>query len=198
MWKRAFIVLLSVNLVLLVFGVVWLNSFPRNTPIPKSQVSLPGKSANIQLAIGQDAINTYLEYALSEQPDIKQIFSYARVGFDTNWACDVGIRLSDRIVPFHLTLQPSVSAGNLDLQIVNASIGDVPIPTSVLLLVLKHAPWPDWIALDIPNEAIDVNFTKRPPHPYGVQIVDYSLKTKLLTMVVSIIPKSVMPIAKSE
>lgn len=193
MWKRAFIVLLSINLVLLVFGLVLLNSFPHGAPVPKSQISAQGKPANVQLAIGEEAINTYLEYALTEQPDIKQIFSYARVGFDSSWGCDVGIRLSDRIVPFHLTLQPFVSSGNLDLRIVNASIGDIPIPTSMLLLVLKHAPWPSWISLDIPNEAIDVNFTKRPPHPYGVKILDYSQQTKLLTMVVSIVPKSVMP-----
>ncbi len=192
MWKRAFIVLVSINLVVFVFGAVWLNSFPRFAPTPSSQISILGKPTNVQLAIGQDAINTYLEYALTEQPDLRQIFSYARVQFDTTWDCDVGINLADRVVPFQLTFQPSIVAGNLDLQVVNASIGDIPIPTSLLLLVLKHAPWPYWITLDISQQAIDVNFSKRIPHPYGVQVLGYSSQTKLLTLMVSIVPKSVI------
>lgn len=189
MWKRAFIVLLSVNLVLSVFVIAWLNILPRSASVPKADAGLTGKAANVQLAVGEDAINTYLQYALTEQPDLQQFLSYARVGFSDTWDCDVGIRLTDRVVPFHLTLSPSVQSGNVDLKIDSAQMGGIPIPTSLLTLVLKHVPWPYWISLDAQNEAIDVNFTKRIPHPYGVKILNYSPDTKLLTMMVSIVPK---------
>jgi uncharacterized protein YpmS len=189
MWKRAFIVLLSINLVICVFFVAWLNTFPRAATVPKADAGLMGKAANVQLSVGEDAINTYLQYALSEQPDVKQIFSYARVGFSDTWDCDVGIKLTDRVVPFHLTLAPHVQSGNVELQIENAAIGGIPVPTSLLMLVLKHAPWPNWIALDLQNQAIDVNFTKRTPHPYGVKILRYAPDTRLLTMMISIVPK---------
>jgi uncharacterized protein YpmS len=190
MWKRAFIVLLSINLVIAVFAIAWLNTFPKSATVPKANTDLTEKAANVQLAIGEDAINTYLEYALAEQPDVKQIFSYARVGLSNTWDCDVGIKLTDRVVPFHLTLSPNVQAGNVALQIDSAAIGGIPVPTSLLMLVLKHAPWPYWISLDLDHQAIDVDFTKRTPHPYGVKILGYSPTTKLLTLMISIVPKS--------
>ncbi len=196
MWKRAFIVLLSLNLVVFVFVIAWLNTFPRTQPAPNTDASVTQKAANVQLAVGQDAINTYLEYALTEEPDVKQIFSYARVGFSNTWDCDVGIKLTDRVVPFQLTFDPNVQSGNLDLKIESASIGGIPVPTSLLMLVLKHAPWPYWISLNTDNEAIDVNFTKRTPKPYGVQILNYSPQTKLLTLVVSIVPKQALSSTK--
>ena len=193
MWKRAFIVLLSLNILVFVLGILWLNSFPRASTTPPTAVAgTQDKTANVQIAIGQDAINTYLEYALSEQTDVKQFLSYARVQFGSNWDANVGIILADRVVPFTMEFTPTVVSGNLDLQVKSASIGDIPVPVSLLFLVLKRAPWPYWITPDAESSTIDVNFTQRTPHPYGIQILNYSPQTDLLTLNVSIVPKTVL------
>lgn len=194
MWKRAFVILVSINLLVFAVGVAWLTSFPRasESPQPPAPIAVSPGSANVQLSIGQDAINTYLQYALSEQLDVQRVLSYAEVDFSNVWDCDLGIKLADRVVPFQLEFTPIIQNGNLDLQVTSASMGDLPIPVSLLFLVLRHLAWPNWIQLDPNGHLIDLNFTDRPQRPYGIHIDSYSPQTELLTLTVTIVPKAIL------
>lgn len=192
MWKKAFILLLLLNLAVVFGGIVWLNSLVRQTPTSTSQSAVSGVPATVQLAVGQDAINTYLEYFLSEQADMSKVLSYARVRFGTNWQGDLGIKLVDRVVDFNIVFVPHIQGGNLDLQVTNANMGQIPLPPSLLFLVFRRLPWPSWITVDASNDTLNVNLTQRPQHPYGIQVLSYSPQTRLLTLLVSIVPKAVL------
>lgn len=192
MWKKAFIILLSINLLILTAFTMWFGSLSRVSKNSLPPAPVAGSTAPVQVSIGQSAINAYLEYALSEQPDLKKFLSYAKVTFGTTWEIELGVKLSDRVVPFDINFAPTVVAGNLDLRVVDATMGQIPLPPAGLILVFKHLPMPAWIHVDAPNETLDVNLTERPQNPYGVRILSYNMATKMLTLLVTIVPKSVL------
>jgi uncharacterized protein YpmS len=194
MWRKAFIALLSLNLLIIVIFTLWWGSLPKASQVqPKvNNVAQDDKTATIQLAIGEDAINAYLEYALSDQQDMQKVLSYARVKFDTTWDLQVGIKLSNRVVPSDIQIQPTIQDGNLHLKVLSATMGELPIPISGLFFVFNKLPWPSWITVDPDQDTLHVNFTARPQHPYGIQILDYSQTTKLLTLRITILPKTLL------
>jgi len=192
MWKKSFIVLLLINLLIVLGGLAWLNSFPRQAPAPGTPAAVDGVPATVQLSVGQDAINTYLEYFLSEQADMSRVLSYARVNFDSNWEGELGIKLVDRVVAFNIVFVPVIDHGNIDLRVESATMGQIPLPPSLLFLVFRRLPWPNWITVDAQNNTLDVNLTKRPQRPYGIEVMSYSSQTRLLTLLVSIVPKATL------
>lgn len=194
MWKKAFATLLSLNLLIIAGVAIWFVSLPKagTTTIPP-KVAAGEKQATVQLSIGDEAINTYLEYALAEQADLKGVLSYATVHFDKQWNIRIGAELEGHVVPFDATFTPTIIGGNLQLHMESAQFGGLPIPTSALFLVFQHLPWPNWIHTDGTNQTLDINLTERPQHPYGIKILKYSDQTKLLTLLVSIEPKSTFP-----
>lgn len=194
MWKKAFVTLLTLNLLFIVGAAIWFVSLPSagSQSIPPS-IAAGEKPATVQLSVGDQAINTYLEYALSEQADLKGVLAYATVHFDNQWDIQLGAKLEQHVVPFDATFTPTIVGGNLQLHMDSAQFGGLPIPTSALFLVLQHLPWPNWIHTDGLHQTIDINLTERPQHPYGIKVLRYSPQTKLLTLLVSIIPKSTFP-----
>jgi uncharacterized protein YpmS len=196
-WKKAFVILLCCNLLIFTVSIAWLTALPKASQSPASPApSSVSPAANIQVGIGQDAINTYLQYALTEQADVQRFLSSATIHFSNTWDFQAGIKLMDRVVPFQLQFQPIVNNGNVDLKVVNASMGDIPIPPSLLFLLMRRVAWPSWIQLNDEQKMIDVNFTDRPKQPYGVHIVSYNPDTQLLTLIITIIPKNVLSAKK--
>ncbi|WAH36577.1 DUF2140 family protein [Alicyclobacillus dauci] len=194
-WKRGFIILLSLNILVFAGGLILLDTFPAaNSPRVKQieQQQAPGQTTSVQLVLGQDAINTYMDYALSQQADVHKVLDYAHIQFASTWNCDLGVKLMDKVVPFHLVLVPTVVGGNLYLQVKSAAMGQVPVPNSLLFLMLKHLPWPDWIGLDVPHQTLQLNLTKRPQNPYGVRIIGYSAQTQQLSLEITMVPKALM------
>lgn len=194
MWKKAFVALLSINLMIIVGFTLWWGSLPRASNVDQKVAKLASqdKTATVQLAVGEDAINAYLEYAVGEQKDVGRVLSYARVHFDTDWDVQVGIKLSDRVIPCDIVMSPTVNNGDLYLQVKSATMGEIPVPPSALFFVLRHAPWPSWITVDPDHSTLNLLFTKRPQNPYGIEILDYSQQTKLVTLRITIVPKSLL------
>lgn len=120
------------------------------------------------------------------------MLSSAQVSFADTWNVQLGIKLSDRVVPFSITFIPQVNHGNLLLQVQSATMGQIPIPTAALMFVFRHLPWPNWIAVDDAHSILALNFTERPQNPYGVYIQNYSNQTKLLTLQITIQPKTLL------
>ncbi|MBX5435728.1 MAG: DUF2140 family protein [Alicyclobacillaceae bacterium] len=194
MWKKAFLTLLSLNLLVVVLVALWIGLLPKESPpLPAGTSSSSGKSATVQLSVGPDAINTYLDYAVSQQADLKRVLSYAHVRFNRSWDVQVGVKMADKIVPCDVVFQPDIHQGNLSLGVESATIGDIPVPTGLLMIVFRHVPWPQWIVVDAEHGQLDLKFTERPQHPYGVRVLGYSPITRQLTMAVSIQPKSLSP-----
>lgn len=192
-WKRAFVVLLCANLLFFTVAVAWLTSLPKaESNSSQTTASVKTPAAAVQIGIGQDAINTYLQYALTEQKDVQRFLASATVQFSNTWDFAAGIKLMDRVVPFQLQFDPIVNKGNVDLKVVDASIGDLPVPPSFLFLVLRRVAWPTWIQLNAPEKTIDVNFTSRPQTPYGIRIISYNSVSQMLYLIVTIIPKYVL------
>ncbi|MCL6627150.1 MAG: YpmS family protein [Alicyclobacillus shizuokensis] len=194
-WKRAFIVLLALDLLVVVAVTVWWGTLPKaaSTPSPVTSGRQAGKPATIQLSIGQDAVNAYLDYALSEQPDLKNTLSYARVRFgETTWKVQLGAKLADRVVPFNVVFTPAIHNGNLELRIDSADLGQVFLPPSALIVILRHLPWPAWISVNGEERALNLNFSQRPQQPYGLRVLRYAPKTRLLTLKVTIVPKTLL------
>ncbi len=194
MWKKAFVTLLSLNLLVLVGFTLWWGSLPKADTVQQKvdKLSSQDKAATVQLAVGEDAINTYLEYAIAEQKDVQGVLSYVRVHFDTDWQLQVGIKLANRVVDWDMVMSPQVQNGNLSLQFRSATMGQLPVPPSALFFIFKHLPWPNWITVDPDNYIIHLNFTERPQNPYGIEILDYSSSTKLVTLRVTIVPRSLL------
>lgn len=193
MWKKAFIVLLSLNLFVIVGGALWWGTLPKASSVtpPSQAITSNAKAATIQLSVGQDAVNTYLEYALSQQQDVRRVLSYANVQFSNTWKVQLGLKLQNRIVPCNLVFVPQVNNGNLVLHVQSATMGEIPAPLGALFFILRHLPWPQWITVDGLAHNLNINFTERPQNPYGVKILSYSPSTKQVTLLLSIIPKSI-------
>lgn len=194
MWKKAFIILLSLNLFVIVGGTMWWGSLPKTSAVssPTETVQKSDKPATIQLSLGADAINSYLEYALSEQADVQRVLAYGSVAFSDTWQVQVGLKLKDRVVPCTFVFTPQVDNGNLVLHVESATMGDIPAPLGALFFVMLHVSWPSWIVVDATNHNIHVNFTERPQLPYGVRVLSYSPTTKQISMQVTIVPKSLL------
>lgn len=194
MWKKAFIVLLSLNLFIVVGGALWWGTLPKATAVrsPSQAISTNDKPATVQLAVGQDAVNTYLEYALSEQQDVQRVLAYASVQFSDTWQVQLGLKLRDRVVPCTIVFAPHVQGGNLVLHVESATMGEIPAPLGALFFVLRHLPWPQWIVVDGLNHDLHVNFTDRPQKPYGIKVLSYSPTTRQVTIQISIIPKTIL------
>lgn len=192
MWKKAFVLLLSLDLLVFVIIGVWFATLPKPKSGNVPQAPSSERLARIQLSMGQDAINTYLAVAVSQQPDLKKVLSYATVQFGTRWKLQFGLRAQNRVVPADLVIAPKISGGNLDLQIEHATLGHVPIPLSLLMLTLRHASWPNWIAIDTANHMLNLNFSERPKSPYGVEVLGYSPQTQQLSMRLLIAPKAAL------
>ncbi|GMA63238.1 YpmS family protein [Alicyclobacillus fastidiosus] len=193
-WKRGFIILLSLNILVFVGGLIVLDTFPsQSSSSVKNMQSTQddSKTAAVQVVIGQDAINSYLAYELTQEADVQKIMSYAHIQFASTWNCDLGVKLLDKVVPFHLVFVPDVENGNLNLQVQSASMGEVPVPNSLLFLLLKHLQWPNWINLDANHQTIQLNFTERPQQPFGVRILNYSSTTQQLTLQVMMSPSAI-------
>lgn len=194
-WKRAFIILLSLNILVFAGGLILLDTFPAANSTRAKNLEVqqtPANAASIQLDIGQDAINSYIGYALTQEADVHQVLDYAHIQFTSTWNCELGIKLLGKVVPFHLVLIPKAVNGNLDLQVKSAAMGQVPVPDSLLFLMLKHLPWPNWISLDANQHTLDLNFSARPQKPFGVKILGYSAKTQQVSLIVTMQPKALL------
>lgn len=195
MWKKAFVLLLSFNLLLVVGFTVWWGTLPKASPgavVNPPASSTSGKPATIQVSLGSDAINSYLQYALTEQKDVQKVLSDAQINFGNNWNVQLGVKLVNKVVPFAITFAPQASQGNLLLQVQSATMGQIPIPPAALMFVFRHLPWPNWIAVDDAHNTLALNFSERPQNPYGIYIQNYSAQSKLLTLQISIQPKTLL------
>lgn len=190
-WRKLFVVLLSLNLMLFVLVALWFGSLPKADSVVRTP-TIPTTDANVELTIGQQAVNSYLTYALEEQKDVNKVLRYITVGFTNNWNFRLGVNVADRVIPCDVVLTPTVHDGNLWLPVVSASIGGITVPKSLLFYLFSHAPWPSWIVVDSQAEQIDVNLTERPQSkksPYHIRAIGYSAVTRSLTFLVSISPK---------
>ncbi|GMA50222.1 hypothetical protein GCM10025857_15790 [Alicyclobacillus contaminans] len=194
MWKKAFVALLSFNLLIVVGLTLWWGSLPKTAIVQRqvNRVASQNHTATVQLAVGEDAVNSYLEYAVSEQKDVQRVLSYARVHFADNWDVQVGIKLADRVIPCDIQMEPTANNGNLALHVTQANMGEIPVPVSALFFVFNRLPWPNWISVDSNQHILNLLFSNRPQEPYGVQVMNYSSTTKLVTLRVSIVPKSLL------
>lgn len=193
MWKKAFVLIISIDLLIAIAAAVWFATLPaatRATP-PKSSTG-SSQQAPIELTMGAPAINTYLAYALAKQPEVTKAVSYVRVNFANQWVVDFGLRLGSRSVPVQLSIAPHIQGGNLGMQIQSATLGGIPVPPSLLVLTLAHAPWPHWIAVNTSTNTLQINFTARPANPYGLRVLGYSSQTKQLSVQVLITPQSAL------
>lgn len=189
MWKKLFVILLSLNLLAFVTVALWFELLPSPKQVSKMPSPLPANAANIELVVGQEAVNTYLSYALTEQKDMKKILSYAGVTFKDKWNIRFGLKVADKVVPCDILLTPIVHQGNLWLPIDGASLGGIAVPKSLLFMLFQHVAWPSWIVIDPSTEEIRVNLTSRPSGQYHIRTMAYSTNTRRITFQVSMTPK---------
>lgn len=196
MYKRAFIILLTLNLFFFAAVGLWIGNFPNQALKAQSGVSSGSSpstviaSAPVDVSIGDVAINAYLQYAVTDQPDLNRFLQSATVTFHDTWTCSMGLKLVDRVVPFTMDISPHIDNGNLTLQVESAHVGGIPVPVSLLFVLLRHVHFPAWTSLDESTRSIHLFFTERPQHPYGVRVLDYAPSTRLLTLQVTILPKT--------
>lgn len=192
MWRKAFVALLSINVLIVVSIMIWLGSLPdraQKAILSNPPVSGSGQ-ATVQLLVGDAAVNTYLQYAVDEQQELSRVLSYMRVAFGDDWDVQVGVKLADKVIPCDIHFLPIVENGDLHMKIVSATMGAIHVPVGLLAMAFTRLPWPNWITVDSRTAQLNINFTARPQHPYGVQVSDYSPQSHLLTLLVSIAPKS--------
>ncbi|MFX4301386.1 DUF2140 family protein [Alicyclobacillus tolerans] len=188
-WKRAFVVLLSINLLAAIGLLVWVTSFPKPSASTVPLQSIPsGTPANIQMSIGDEAINAYLAYDLPRQKDLNRFLQSAKVNFSNNWKAQLDILFLGRVIPFDMTFLPVVENGNLNLQLEQSSMGGVGLPNRLLFLFFERMPWPNWIQLQSQNDMIQVNLSERPQSPFRIRALAYNPRTRLLTLEISIFP----------
>lgn len=194
-WKRAFIVLFSVNLLIVAGGVALWESFPRvnsSQSPPATGQGSAAHEASIQVDIGQDAVNTYLQYAIVDDPELAHVLDTAHVTFATQWSCSMGVKILGEVVPIDLVLNPIIQGGNLDMQVVSANIGVLPVPNGLLFSVLGHVKFPSWIQADGSQSQLRLNFSQRPARPFGVQILGYSPVSQTLALQLTLSPSMML------
>ncbi len=149
--------------------------------------------ATVQLAVGDAALNTFMEYALSGQKDLNHVVSYVRLTFADQWQVKVGFNVASRILPFEFVIDPQVQqGGNLSLHVISASMGQIGAPLGVVFFVFDHLSFPAWIRVNGQSHSLELNFSERPQQPYGIHIISYQPTTRLLTLRISMVPKSVL------
>lgn len=192
-WKRAFIVLFGLNLLVgALFLIIW-NTFPNASQPPAQTPPSAAKNApSVEVVIGQDAVNAYLAYALQHEADVSQIVSAAHVEFASDWDCDFSVNVLGKAIPFHLVITPIIENGNMLLHVRQASMGVVPIPNPFLFSVLSRARFPSWISPDASHDNLQINFAKRQQGSFGVRAVSYSAKAQELTMKLMISPSDLI------
>ncbi|MDQ0191186.1 DUF2140 family protein [Alicyclobacillus cycloheptanicus] len=194
MWKRVFVVLFSLHLILLAGVLVWFFSLPKAGT--KAVQALASSNASgepstaVEIQIDQNAANLFLAQALANQPELSNILSSANVSFGDTWTTDLNIKVDQQVVPFTLTCLPTITNGNLDLQIVHASIGGTTMTdTFVNILQLLHLP--SWITFDPAAETIHIDFADLPGDKVKVHLERYSAARHTLTaQVVPMLPTS--------
>ena len=188
MWKKLFVILLSLNLLAFVSVALWFELLPTPKQVSRTPSPLPANAANIELVVGQEAVNTYLSYALTEQKDVQKILSYASVTFQNQWNIRFGLKVADKVVPCDIELTPVIHQGNLWFPIDGATLGGFAVPKSLLFMLFEHVTWPSWIVIDPFAEEIRVNLTSRPSGQYRIRAMGYSNETRRITFEVSMMP----------
>ncbi|RIV24269.1 DUF2140 family protein [Alicyclobacillaceae bacterium I2511] len=194
-WKKSFVTLLSLNILVFVMAVLFWGSLPKKQQVQQQvqQGSASHQTATVQLAVGDAALNTFMEYALSGQKDLNPVLSYMRLTFSNQWQLQVGLNIASRVLPLEFVLIPQVQpTGNLALNVVSANMDGISAPVDVVFFIFEHLSLPTWIRINAPSHIIDLNFTNRPQQPYGIHIVSYNPTTHLLTLRISMVPKSLL------
>lgn len=186
MWRRLCIGLISLHLLLFIAIAGWFFSLPRSSATP----SIPAMSvvrttsAGVEVQIGEDASNAFLAQALADQPDVQRILANAAVHFGETWNADVGIKVDQRVVPFQISFLPSVSNGDLNLQIVDATMGSTTM-TDTLVNIIQLLPLPDWITFSPATETLHLHFAALPTKQVEIEPIGYSARNHELTILVT-------------
>lgn len=189
MWKRLFGVLLSLHLLILAAAATWYVRLPRANSVASSLPALApvaSASSGIDVQVGQQAVNAFLAQALKNQPEVGRILANADVTMGNHvWNADIGIRVGTQVVPFNVTFVPTVSNGNLDLQIANAAMGPTTV-TSTLINIVQILPLPHYVQFDPGTDSLQIDLSSLPTHTVQLHAVNYSSRQHALTVLVNL------------
>lgn len=190
MWKRLFIVLAALDLLVVITGLIVWNGLPRSGSVPAPAVSVPANAPTVQVDIGADAINAYLAYAIAHDPEVSRVLASGSVQFGNTWVCDFAVKVLDHALPMQFVVTPMVQNGNLILHVDSAQMSFIPLPRAMVFSVLERAPLPNWIQVMSATQDIALNFTERPARPFAVRVVQYSPTEQKLSLDLAIPPQT--------
>lgn len=190
MWKQLFALLLSLHLLLIAAVAAWYLRLPRATDASPSVPSLAtaaSPASGIDVQIGQQAVNAFLQQALKNQPEVNRILATANITMGETWTGDIGIKIRNGVVPFNITFVPTVSSGRLDLQIAHADVGSTTV-TSTLINVIQLLRLPHYVTFIPGTDTLEIDLSALPTGPVEVHALSYSGSARTLTVLVNLVP----------
>ena len=158
-WKIAFITLLSLNLIFLLFVVV--SPFlPAERPKTESTEKINSDTIPFTVSSSKKDLNQLINYYLVKEARADEL-NY-RVELDEEVNLFGKVRAFNKEIDLTLSFDPQVKEdGNMLLKVKRLSIGRLPIPVPYVMSYIKNEyPLPEYVYIDPKNESIDVQITE--------------------------------------
>jgi uncharacterized protein YpmS len=156
-WKRAFLVLLAADLLVVLLLFVFLTGFfAPKTPLPKAEKGSSPAIFTVQ------ANKKQLETLINEsiQANSTKKLNY-RVSIGNQVELKGSYRLLFTAIPFSLSFSPQVSGGDVILRETSVKIGSVRLPDRAVLGFLKSGTnFPKWVLIQPQQRQVYLNLTK--------------------------------------
>ncbi|MDQ0858770.1 YpmS family protein [Bacillus sp. V2I10] len=158
-WKTAFIILLSLNLIFLLFIIV--SPFlPAERPQTESAELTSSDTIPFTVSSSKRDLNLLINYYLVKEAKAKEL-NY-RVELDEEVNLYGTVKAFNKDVDLTLSFDPQVKEdGNMLLKVKQLSIGRLTIPVPYVMSYIKKTyPLPEYVYIDPKNESIDVQITE--------------------------------------
>lgn len=158
-WKIAFIVLLCLNFIFLLFLIV--SPFlPAERPKTETAELTSSDTIPFTVSSSKKDLNMLINYYLVKEAKAKEL-NY-RVELEEEVNLYGTVKAFNKDVDLTLTFDPKVKEdGNMLLKVKRLSIGRLPIPVPYVMSYIKKTyPLPEYVYIDPKNESIDVQITE--------------------------------------
>ncbi|GAA5415921.1 hypothetical protein Pryu01_00953 [Paraliobacillus ryukyuensis] len=187
-WKRLFIVLLSINaFVLIALFILIFSPPPEHSINPKQNATEELSGAKFTVRSSKDnlsqLVNGYLDKVLH---DSKGKYT---VTFEQDVQFEGSVEAFNKDIPFTIRMKPIVQEnGDIVLQQEEMSLGLLLLPKNKILeYVDKQADLPEWIQIDPKNEQIYVRVTQMELESnFHVQIQQFDLANDRLSFQIQV------------
>lgn len=187
-WKIAFISLVSLNIVLLIFVIYFLTSAQSNVDAPyiteKSRTNEPTFTITTTKDKVNELVNNYLTHLLHDKD-----FKYS-ISLDDYVSLHGEFPLFGLYIPLKIDFEPVVlHNGDLLFKQKSISLGRLHLPSrEVMEFISQSITVPDWVQVDPEHEQIYVQMTKINKNGIAFRVDEFDLINDRISFHIDVLP----------